>query len=142
VDLGLKGKVAIVAASSKGLGRAVALELAKEGARIAMCSRNRDQVRAAAESIHAETGAEVHYEQCDVTRPEEVRRFVGSTVGRFGNIHILVTNAGGPPSGLFTGLRPQDWSAATSTFWSRTPVDRPQDCLPACVRRTGRPHFN
>jgi 3-oxoacyl-[acyl-carrier protein] reductase len=112
VDLGLKGKVAIVAASSKGLGRAVALELAKEGARIAMCSRHRDQVRAAAESIHKETGAEVYSEQCDVTRPEEVRSFVGSTVGRFGNIHILVTNAGGPPSGLFTGLRPQDWSAA------------------------------
>jgi 3-oxoacyl-[acyl-carrier protein] reductase len=102
----------MIAASSKGLGRAVALELAKEGARIAMCSRHRDQVRLAAESIHTETGADVYYEQCDVTRPEEVRSFVGNTLSRFGNIHILVTNAGGPPSGLFAGLRPQDWSAA------------------------------
>jgi len=112
VDLGLKSRVAMIAASSKGLGRAVALELAKEGARIAMCSRNRDQVRLAAESIQTETGAEVYYEQCDVTRPEEVRSFVGNTLSRFGNIHILVTNAGGPPSGLFAALRPKDWSAA------------------------------
>jgi 3-oxoacyl-[acyl-carrier protein] reductase len=112
VDLGLKGRVAMIAASSKGLGRSVALELAKEGARIAMCSRNRDQVRLAAESIHTETGAEVYYEQCDVTRPEEVRSFVGNTLNRFGNLHILVTNAGGPPSGLFASLRQEDWSAA------------------------------
>lgn len=112
MDLGVKGRVAMIAASSKGLGRAAALELAREGARIAMCSRNHDQVRLAADSIHAETGAEVYYEQCDVTRPEEVRSFVGNTLSRFGNIHILVTNAGGPPSGLFAGLRPQDWSAA------------------------------
>jgi 3-oxoacyl-[acyl-carrier protein] reductase len=112
VDLGLKSRVAMIAASSKGLGRAVALELAKEGARIAMCSRHRDQVRLAAESIHTETGAEVYYEQCDVTRPEQVHSFVGNILSRFGNIHILITNAGGPPSGLFAGLRPPDWSAA------------------------------
>jgi 3-oxoacyl-[acyl-carrier protein] reductase len=112
MDLGLKGRVAMIAASSKGLGRAVALELAKEGARIAMCSRNRYQLHAAAESIRTETGAEVYYAQCDVTRPEEVRSFVENTANRFGNIHILVTNAGGPPSGHFAGLRPEDWSAA------------------------------
>ena len=112
MDLGLKGRVAMIAASSKGLGRAVALELAKEGARIAMCSRNRDQVRLAAESTQTETGSEVYYERCDVTRPDEVRSFVRNTIDRFGNIHILVTNAGGPPSGLFAGLRPEDWSAA------------------------------
>jgi len=102
----------MIAASSKGLGRAVALELAKEGARVAMCSRNRDQVRLAAESTQTETGSEVYYERCDVTRPDEVRSFVRNTIDRFGNIHILVTNAGGPPSGLFAGLRPEDWSAA------------------------------
>ena len=112
MDLELKSRVAVIAASSKGLGRAAALELAKEGALIAMCSRNLDQVRLAAESIHTETGAEVYYEQCDVTRPEEVSSFVTNTVSRFGNIHILVTNAGGPPSGVFLGLNPQDWSAA------------------------------
>lgn len=109
MDLGLKNKVAIVAAASKGLGRAVALELAAEGARIAICSRNREHVRQTAEAIHAETGAEVYYEQADVTRTDEIRAFVSNTVSRFGDIHILVTNAGGPPSGLFVSLRPQDW---------------------------------
>jgi 3-oxoacyl-[acyl-carrier protein] reductase len=109
VDLGLKNKVAVIAASSKGLGRAVALELAREGARISICSRSREQIRQAADSIHGETGAEVYYEQVDVTRPEEVRSFVANTVNRFNDIHVLVTNAGGPPSGLFVGLRPQDW---------------------------------
>jgi 3-oxoacyl-[acyl-carrier protein] reductase len=109
VDLGLKNKVAIIAASSKGLGRAVALELAAEGAKIAICSRNRENIRQTAEYIHAETGAEVYYEQVDVMRHDEIRSFVTNTANRFGEIHILVTNAGGPPAGLFVSLRPQDW---------------------------------
>src|ERR1051325_10059621 len=71
VDLGLKNKVAVVAAASKGLGRAVALELAKEGARVAICSRNRDHIRQTAEFIHLETGAEVYYEQVDVAHSDE-----------------------------------------------------------------------
>lgn len=112
MDLGLKNKVAIVAAASKGLGRAVALELAREGARIAMCSRNREAIRQAAEMVHQETGAEVYYEQSDVTKPDEVKAFVANTVNRFGDVHVLVTNAGGPPSGLFVSLRPQDWVQA------------------------------
>ena len=112
MDLGLKGKVALVAASSKGLGRAVALELAKEGARLALCSRNLDAIRRTAEAIHAETGAEVYYEKVDVAHGDEVRSFVANTAKRFGDIHVLVTNAGGPPAGLFVGLRTQDWLAA------------------------------
>jgi 3-oxoacyl-[acyl-carrier protein] reductase len=112
VDLGLKNKVAVVAAASKGLGRAVAFELAREGARIAICSRNRDSIRHTAEVIHAETGAEVHYEQCDVTRGDDVRNFITNTIHRFGDIHVLVTNGGGPPAGLFVNLQPQDWMAA------------------------------
>jgi len=112
VDLGLTNKVAIVAAASKGLGRAVALELAKEGARIAICSRNWDQIRETAEAINAELGAEVYYEQCDVARGDDVRTFVNNTVHKFGDIHVLVTNAGGPPPGLFVSLRPQDWMTA------------------------------
>lgn len=111
MDLGLKNKVAIVAAASKGLGRAVALELAAEGAKIAICSRNREQIRQTAEHIHAETGAEVYYEQTDVTRPDEIKSFVTNAANRFGDIHILVTNSGGPPAGLFVSLRPQDWVA-------------------------------
>ncbi len=112
MDLGLKNKVAVVAAASKGLGRAVALELAREGARIAICSRNREQVRQTAEFLHGETGAEVFFDQADVARGDEVRSFVANTLNRFGDIHILVTNAGGPPAGLFVSLRPQDWMTA------------------------------
>jgi len=112
MDLGLKNKVAIVAAASKGLGRAVALELAREGARIAICSRNRDHIRQTAEYIHNETDAEIYYEQTDVARGDEVRGFVTNTINRFGEVHVLVTNAGGPPSGLFVSLRPQDWMNA------------------------------
>lgn len=112
MDLGLRNKVALVAAASKGLGRAVAFELAKEGAKVALCSRNRDQVRQAAEAIRAETGADVYYEQCDVTQSDAVRSFVANTIHHFRDIHILVTNAGGPPAGAFVSLRPQDWTAA------------------------------
>ncbi len=109
MDLGLKNKVAVVAAASKGLGRAVAFEFAKEGASIAICSRNRDQIRQTAEAIHVETGVDVYYEQVDVAKGDEVRTFVTNTLNRFSDIHVLVTNAGGPPAGLFVSLRPQDW---------------------------------
>jgi 3-oxoacyl-[acyl-carrier protein] reductase len=112
MDLGLKNKVALVAAASKGLGRAVAYELAQEGASVAICSRNREQIAQAAESIHAETGANVYSEACDVTQPQEVRALVNNVVKRFGDIHILVTNAGGPPAGQFVNLRPEDWMSA------------------------------
>jgi 3-oxoacyl-[acyl-carrier protein] reductase len=112
VDLGLKNKVAVIAAASKGLGRAVALELAREGAKIAIFARNRENVRQTAEFIHGETGAEVFYDQADVARGDEVRAFVANTISRFGDIHVLVTNAGGPPAGLFVSLRPQDWMTA------------------------------
>ena len=114
MDLGLKNKVALVAGASKGLGRAVARELAAEGACIAICSRNREQIRAAAEQIHLETGAEVFHDQADITRPEEIRTFVTNVVRRFGDIQILVTNSGGPTAGLFVSLRPQDWSQAVT----------------------------
>jgi 3-oxoacyl-[acyl-carrier protein] reductase len=112
MDLGLKDKVAVVAAASKGLGLAVALELAKEGARVSICSRNRGQIQQAAERIHLETGADVYAEAVDVGRADEVRGFIQNTVDRFHAVHVLVTNSGGPPSGLFVGLRPQDWMAA------------------------------
>lgn len=112
MNFGLKGKVAIIAASSKGLGRAVALELAGEGAQISICSRNPEQIRKAAESIRSETGAEVYYEQADVTKRDQIRSFVANTVKRFGTVHVLVTNAGGPPAGLFANLNEPEWLAA------------------------------
>lgn len=107
MDLGLKGKVAIVAASSSGLGRAAAAELAAEGARVVINSRNEAALNRAADQIKSETGAEVLPIPGDVTIEEDVRRLVAETKSRFGRIDILIANAGGPPAGYF-----QDFDAA------------------------------
>jgi 3-oxoacyl-[acyl-carrier protein] reductase len=101
MDLGLKNKVAAVAAASQGLGYAVARELAAEGARLGICSRSEENIRAAAERIAAETGAEVFPFVADVSKRGEAIRFVEAVAGKFNRIDILVTNAGGPPPGGF-----------------------------------------
>jgi 3-oxoacyl-[acyl-carrier protein] reductase len=95
MDLGLAGKVALVTASSKGLGRASARALVDEGASVAINGRDPDRLRAAA----AELGGEVLAIPGDVTEPETPRRLIEATVERFGALHVLVANAGGPPKG-------------------------------------------
>jgi 3-oxoacyl-[acyl-carrier protein] reductase len=112
MDLGLKGRVAIVAASSQGLGKAAALALAREGAKLAMCARTASAIQAAADEIHQATGAETLARAMDVTKYDEVRRLVADTMERFGRIDICVTNAGGPPSKTFAETTPGDWTAA------------------------------
>src|SRR5215475_1041256 len=101
MDLGLKDRVAMVAASSQGLGKAVAMGLAREGAKLALCSRNAAAVEAAAESIRKETGVEVLSMAADVTQESQVHRFMETAMERFGRIDICVTNAGGPPAKQF-----------------------------------------
>jgi len=95
MDLGLEGKVALVTAASKGLGRASALALVEEGAKVAINSRDPERVRATAE----EMGPGVLALPDDVTDPDAPRRLVGATVERFGRLDVLVANAGGPPKG-------------------------------------------
>lgn len=112
MDLGLKGKAAIVAAASKGIGRACARGLAAEGARVAICARSADELRKTGEAIRAETGAEVLPIPADVRKPEDVRGLVQRTVEAFGGVDILVTNAGGPPPGLFDQFTDADFQAA------------------------------
>lgn len=112
MNLGLKDRVAIVAASSQGLGKAVALALAREGAKLAMCSRKAEAIESAAEEIRRATGAEISPLAADVTRSGEVRRLVAETLARFGRIDICVTNAGGPPSKSFAETTESDWTAA------------------------------
>ncbi len=112
MDLGLKDRVALVAASSQGLGKAVAFGLAREGAKVAMCSRNLKAVEAAAEAIRRETGAEVYAAQTDVTDELQVRRLVDQTIERFRKIDICVTNAGGPPAKPFDATTVEDWRRA------------------------------
>jgi 3-oxoacyl-[acyl-carrier protein] reductase len=101
MDLGIKDRVALVAAASKGIGFAAARELAKEGARVFLCSRDEKRASEAAQKLHDETGAAVAGIGADVTDNESVERFVNLALERAGRIDILVNNAGGPPSTTF-----------------------------------------
>jgi 3-oxoacyl-[acyl-carrier protein] reductase len=101
MDLGIQNRVALVAAASKGLGFAAALELAREGARIFLCSRDGARADEAAQKIHAQTGATVAGFAADVTDNAAIESFVGHALEQAGKIDILVTNAGGPPTSSF-----------------------------------------
>lgn len=98
MDFGLNNRVAIVAAASQGIGFAAALELAREGARVFLCSRDEGRARAAAERIKSETGTEALGVRADVTKDEDAARFVETVKESAGRIDICVTNAGGPPA--------------------------------------------
>ncbi len=112
MDLGLKGRAAIVAAASKGLGRAVAAELAREGAQVAICARSAADLEQAARSIHEATGNEVFWQVLDVTDAARVRAFVEAVEKRFGCVDICVTNAGGPPAKTFLEISLDEWETA------------------------------
>lgn len=101
MDLGLNNRVALVAAASQGLGFAAARELAREGARVFLCSRDEARASAAAQKIHGETGATVAGIAADVTDERAIERFVALAREQAGHIDILVTNAGGPPTATF-----------------------------------------
>jgi 3-oxoacyl-[acyl-carrier protein] reductase len=99
MELGIAGKVAAVAASSQGLGLACAMELAREGAKLAICSRSRERIDEAARKVREETGAEVYASVVDVSKQEDCIRFIDEAVEQFGKLDILVTNTGGPLPG-------------------------------------------
>jgi 3-oxoacyl-[acyl-carrier protein] reductase len=112
MDLGLKGRVAIVAAASSGLGFAVAQELSREGAEVAICARTASDLKTAAAKIQGVTGREVFYQAVDVTDAKAVASFVAAVETRFGRLDICITNSGGPPSKLFEDTGNEDWRAA------------------------------
>jgi 3-oxoacyl-[acyl-carrier protein] reductase len=114
VDLGLEGKVALVTAASKGLGRAAATGLAAEGAKVAVCARHEETLQAAAREISAVTGSEVLPIVADLTRAEDIERLLADTVAHYGGLQILVTNSGGPPAGYFADFSDADWQGAVS----------------------------
>src|SRR5207247_2773636 len=107
MDLGLRGQTAPVAAASRGLGKAVAKLFVEEGARVAICSRRKEAVDAAA----AEIGGEVLPVTADVSKAEDIDRFVQAAAAKFGRIDILVNNAGGPPAGPFVEITDEQWWA-------------------------------
>lgn len=114
MDLGLQGKVAVVAAASKGLGRACARELAREGARVVICARDAAALQATRDALAAETGAEVLAVPADMTQAADIERVVAEAVRQFGALHIVVTNAGGPPAGYFLEFDDATWQAAVN----------------------------
>ena len=112
MDLGLRDKAALVAASSRGLGRAIAFELVREGARVGICARGREQLAATADEIRQAAGAEVLPVVADVSQAEDCQRLVEAVQEHFGGVDILVTNAGGPPPGYFLDFEDGDWRGA------------------------------
>jgi 3-oxoacyl-[acyl-carrier protein] reductase len=113
MDLGLKGKVALVAAASRGLGRAVAEELAAEGAALIICARHAESLNETRDRIAITTGAPVLAVAADLTLASDIGRVVAAGQAQFGAIDILVTNAGGPPAGKIESLTRDQWEAAT-----------------------------
>lgn len=112
MDLGLKGKTALVTAASKGMGRACALGLAAEGARVVMCARTEVDLKAAADEVRTKTSAEVLALTADVTKAADVKNLVARANERFGGVDILIANAGGPPRGNFDQVTDEQWVGA------------------------------
>lgn len=112
MDLGLRGKVAMVAGASRGLGFAVARVLASEGARVSIASRNDQAICAAARTIQAETGAEILATPADVRSADAIAAWGAATTERFGGIDLLFTNSGGPPPGQVGSFADEAWQAA------------------------------
>src|SRR5437667_5110034 len=112
MDLGLRGKVAVVAAASQGMGLATARALAQEGCKVAICARNQAPLEKAAAAIRKDTGAEVLAVRADMSRAPDVDAFVKAALASFGGVDLLVPNAGGPAAGRADALTDEQWSQA------------------------------
>ena len=112
MDLGLKGKVALVTGASKGMGRACALGLAAEGARVAMCARNEGELKAAVDEVKTATKADVIGVAADVTKADQVRTLVARVTEALGAPDVLIANCGGPPRGYFDDFGDEAWQAS------------------------------
>jgi 3-oxoacyl-[acyl-carrier protein] reductase len=112
VDLGLRGKVALVAGSSQGLGRAIAEELAAEGCALTLCARGAGPLETAREAIAKQFGVRVTAVAADLAQVDAARRVAETAIREHGRVDILVTNAGGPPSGPFESHDEAAWLAA------------------------------
>ena len=112
MELGLKDKGVIVMASSSGLGQAVACEFAREQANVMLFSPFEDQLKEAQAQIKAETGNEPEYFVGDITKAEDIKNLVSTTVEKFGGVYALVNNTGGPPAGTFDAFDDETWQKA------------------------------
>jgi 3-oxoacyl-[acyl-carrier protein] reductase len=112
MEMGLEGKTALVAASSRGLGRAVAEEMAREGANLVICARSVGPLEEAGQALHDASGAEVVAVPADLSNPADIERVIETAEKEFGKVDILVTNTGGPPPGPFESHSVEAWSNA------------------------------
>ncbi len=135
MDLGLANKVALVTAASRGLGYACAMALATEGAHVAICSRSKTRVRAAASRISKATGSKVIGIQTDLTREEQLPRLVREVEKVLGSIDIFVFNTGNPPAGDFASASDKDWALGFS-LCLRAPIVLCRLILPKMRKRT------
>ena len=134
MDLGLRGKVAVIAAASQGMGLATARTLAAEGCKVAICARNQAPLDGAAASIRKETGAEVLAIRADVSRAPDIDALVKGATRSFGGVDLLVPNAGGPTAARADTLTDEQWSQAFDlTFQSTNRLIRA--CLPSMRSR-------
>ena len=134
MNLGLEGRVAVVAAASRGLGHAIALELATEGASVCMCARSPDTLEAARAAIAATTGAEVEAVAADVSELSGIKLLADHALAHFGRVDILVTNAGGPPAGTFEAHAWPAWERAVQ-LTLRSAVELTRAVLPGMKER-------
>lgn len=136
MELELKNRVALVAASSKGLGKAVAWALAKEGAKLVICSRNKEVLEKTADDIFLSTGVSVFPLSVDLSQADQIGWLMEETMDLFGRVDILVTNAGGPPPGSFMDLTEEDWMRAIQlTLMSAVRLIRA--CVPSMTENSG-----
>ena len=112
MELNIKGKVAVVTASSKGLGRAAAEALAAEGVNLAICSRDKNNIRETAGDLQAKYNVDVLHDVCDVTDESSIHAFKDKVIDHFKTCHILFTNAGGPPPGKVDDFKGEDFKQA------------------------------
>ncbi|MBM4395695.1 MAG: SDR family oxidoreductase [Deltaproteobacteria bacterium] len=134
MDLGLSGQVCFVTGASRGLGYAVALELAREGARVAVCARDPAGVADAADRLRRETGSDAVGIAADLAADGEPARFVAEAEAALGAPHALLVNTGGPPSKPFVDTTPADWEAASRSLL-RPAEALVRACLPAMTAR-------
>ena len=112
MDMGLQDKIAVVTASSSGLGMATAMGLAREGAKVVITGRDEERLEKARAAIAAETGNDLVAISMDVTRADDIDSLIKQVMDKFGTIHVLVNNAGGPPPGFFWETTDEEWQKA------------------------------
>lgn len=136
MNLWLEGKAALVTAASRGLGRAVTTELAREGARVAISGHDEEMLGTTATEIGEETGAEVVHLPADLSVAEDIGALVPHVVERFGGVDVLVNNTGGPPPGGFEDFGDEEWKAAFGSILLSV-VRAVRQALPHMRRRGG-----